>query len=229
MVRAGSLIIVIPARGGSKRLPGKNLKALAGRTLMERTADAIGADGIDAPVLLTTDDDAIADAGRALGWRVPFRRPASLAEDEASTEDTVVHALDHFAADAGADPDFLMLLQVTSPFRPPGLLRRGLDLLAAAESVNAVLGVKALARTPASLFRTADDGTLHAIDAEDRRSPVVTPNGAFYLVRTAAFRAARSFAPPPVLSLPMDGAANIDIDTEDDWRAAETIAAARGL
>lgn len=196
---------------------------------MERTADAVKGDGLDAPVLLTTDDEAIADAGRSLGWQVPFRRPEELAADATSTEDTVLHALDHFARSSSGDRELLMLLQVTSPFRPRGLLRRGLDLMGADETANAVLGVKALVRTPASLFRTGEDGTLHAFDPHDRRSPVVTPNGAFYLVRTAAFRATRSFAPAPVLPLPMDRIASIDIDTEDDWLVAEMMASVHAL
>ena len=68
-----NILILIPARGGSKRLPGKHLRHLAGRSLMEWTARDISASGLDAPCLLTTDDEAIAEAGRKLGWihRVP--------------------------------------------------------------------------------------------------------------------------------------------------------------
>ena len=77
------LLIVIPVRGGSKRLPGKHTRLLAGRNLLERTQDAIAEAELGAPVLLTTDDEQIAARGRALGWQAPFLRPAALAEDSA--------------------------------------------------------------------------------------------------------------------------------------------------
>ena len=98
------LLILVPARGGAKRLPGKNLKQLGGKSLIAHTADAIAQSGLEAPVVLSTDDPAIAEEGRRLGIQVPFRRPDELSGDAASTAGVVLHALDWFQAASGAAP-----------------------------------------------------------------------------------------------------------------------------
>ena len=112
------LLIVIPARGGSKRLPGKHTRLLAGRNLLQHTQRAIDQAALGAPVLLTTDDAEIAAGGRALGWQAPFLRPAELAGDDVPTLPVLQHALDWYRQDSGADPGSVLLLQTTSPLRP---------------------------------------------------------------------------------------------------------------
>ena len=100
-----NILIVIPARGGSKRIPNKNLRPLAGRSLIAHTLEAIGGSGVSAPVILTTDSEAIADEGRRLGLQVPFLRPAHMADDTSPTVSAVLHSLDWFCDDSGAAPD----------------------------------------------------------------------------------------------------------------------------
>jgi CMP-N,N'-diacetyllegionaminic acid synthase len=218
-------LIVVPARGGSKRLPGKNLRPLGGRTLLAWTQRAIAAAAIDAPVLLTTDDDAIAAEGERLGWQVPFRRPAAISDDAAPTAAALLHALDWRRGAGFADPDIVVLLQVTSPFRKGASVGRGFAELAADPAADACVGVRRLPLGSAWLFGTDARGHL-ARFATGGGAPaeVFAPNGAFFAVRTAAFRAGTTFYPPATRPLVMDEIESIDIDTGDDWELASAVA-----
>ena len=219
------VLVVIPARGGSKRLPGKNLRALGGRSLLARTADALRAAGISAPCYLSPDDERIAEAGRALGWLVPSLRPAELARDDTPTVPVVRHVVDWYRQARGGDPDTLMVLQVTSPFREGDTIRRGLALLAKQTDTQAVVAMSRIDRAPRHLF--ALDSEHHAVPLAESESPrpLYTPNGALYLVRTAAFRATGSLFPPRTAALITDPIEAIDVDDEADWRLAEAVAA----
>ncbi|MBK8908195.1 MAG: acylneuraminate cytidylyltransferase family protein [Rhodospirillales bacterium] len=208
-------------------MPGKNLRVLAGRPLLAYTADAIREAGLAAsPCLLTTDDDGIAEVGRGLGWLAPFRRPAHLAGDDATTADAVIHALDWFAAEDGADPKAVMVLQPTSPLRGGAVLRCGLDVLAARPEANSVIAVSPLHVSASHTFCIDECDMLRPVGADDRR--VVVPNGALYLTRTAALRSRRSLYAPPIAPIMLDAERAIDIDTESDLRVAEVLLAAAG-
>ena len=123
---------IIPARGGSKGVPGKNLRRVGGRSLVARAVDAcLRTRSIDA-VYVSTDDHQIASAAEAAGARV-ILRPDELADDLASSESVLLHALDHLVE----QPDIVVFVQCTSPFIAPDDLDRGVDLVAtrAADSV----------------------------------------------------------------------------------------------
>ena len=107
---------VIPARGGSKDIPGKNLCLLRGRPLIEYTFDAAKGSRLLDRVILSTDDEAIAALGRAHGIEVPFVRPAHLAQDDTPMLDVLIHVLESLRSEA-YEPDCLVLLQPTSPLR----------------------------------------------------------------------------------------------------------------
>lgn len=214
-------LILVPARGGSKRLPGKNLRRLGDKTLLQWTQWSIAQAALTAPVLLTTDDPDIASAGRALGWDVPFLRPAHLATDDATTLDAVLHALDWRLARGLADPVRIVLLQVTSPFRSGESLRAGIDLLQADTDTNAVIGMRRLPHGAAALYGMAGDGYLQSLGS-DRAGDAYVPNGAFYAIKVDALRRERRFVPSCSKPLPMDDLESLDIDTEYDWMVAET-------
>lgn len=222
------LLVVVPARGGSKRLPGKNLRELGGRSLLTRTADALRDSGVSATCVLSTDDDAIAAAGAALGWLVPFQRPASLSGDDAATAPVVLHAVDWFKETKGRDPDLVMVLQVTSPFRNGACIAQALERIEARPDADAVVAMTRIDRAPHHLFAADADGYAAPISVEEAPRPLLTPNGALYLIRTQVLRRTDSLFPPRTVPLMMDGIAAIDIDDDDDWRLAEA-AEARGL
>ncbi len=228
---APRLLIVVPARGGSKGLPRKNIRPLGGKPLLAWTADAIKAARVeDALAVLSTDDAEIAEAGRRCGLDVPFMRPAELATDEATAESVTLHALD-WAKRGGGLPEAVMLLQPTSPFRPPRAIFEADALLRKHRDSDGVIGVKAVHRTLRTLFRMGAEGMLAPLGGDDalgaRRQdiePLFTPNGAMYVVRTAALESGKGFFPPASRALVMDAVASLDIDDEHDWRIAEAVA-----
>lgn len=232
---APRLLIVVPARGGSKGLPRKNVRVLAGRPLLAWTADAIRAAAIPgALAVLSTEDDEIAEAGRAAGLEVPFRRPHEHATDEAGAEEVALHALDWAAQKFGSMPESVMLLQPTSPFRGPASIAQADALLRADAAAQGILGVKAIHRTLATLYRLEDGGRLAPLAAgrvsgarRQDLQPLYTPNGAMYLVRASALREHRSFFPEACRALVMDALSSLDIDDEDDWAIAEAVARGR--
>ena len=222
------LLIIVPARGGSKRLANKNVRPLAGRSLIARTADAIAESGLDAPVLLTTDDDAIAAEGERAGMRVPFRRPADIAGEAAPTIDAVLHALDWYRDEHDSEPDAVMVLQPTSPLRGGAILRAAVERLAERSDIDSVVAMTAVGVPANRMYFASAKGCAEAI-SDDRRYPVYMPNGAVYLARTGRVRAERTLYAGTVLPLVLDPGRAIDIDTEEDWRLAEAVLAAGAL
>jgi len=227
-----TILALVPARGGSKRLPGKNILPLGGKPLIAWTIEAARAcPGVGA-VLVSTDDAAIAAAARAAGALVPWLRPAELATDTAGSVEVALHALDWYEQTHGA-VDGLLLLQPTSPFRAPATLARGLALFAGGGGAG-VLGVSPAPSHPAWTMKL-EDGLLvpylpgqAALRSQDL-PPAYVINGAFYLVTPASLRAARSFVGAATLPLVMDSACEaIDIDTADDFAAAQAALAAGG-
>lgn len=192
---------------------------------MAWTADHIRESGLAARVVLSTEDNAIADEGRNLGLEVPFVRPSWLAAESATNIDVTLHALDWFHDAHGADPEAVMLLQPTSPLRGGDCLRAAVDMLAARPEAGSVVAMTALHLPPSALFLADGRGFAQAV-SEDRRRPVLVPNGALYLTRTAHLRAGRSLYAPPILPLILDPRRAVDIDTQADWDLAEALLAA---
>ena len=133
---------LVPARGGSKGVPGKNVRPLAGHTLLEYTARAARESGVLDRVVLSTDSPEIADAGRRAGLEVPFMRPVRLAADETPMVPVIEHALTEVSRD-GWSPDIVVLLQPTSPLRRPDHIRAAVAMLrdTGADSVVTVVEV----------------------------------------------------------------------------------------
>lgn len=219
------LLIVVPARGGSKRLPGKNLRALCGRSLIAHVADAVSQSGIDAPVLLSTDDASIADEGRRVGMLVPFMRPPEISGDNAATADAAIHALDWFRSARGKDPAMTMVLQPTSPLRGGACLRAAVDLLGSRSEADSVVAMEAVHLPLNKVFLADAKGVAVPVSPEEHR-PVYLPNGALYLTRTAALRTQRTLYAGIILPLVLDAVRSVDVDTETDWQIAEALIAA---
>jgi CMP-N,N'-diacetyllegionaminic acid synthase len=218
-----TLRIIVPARGGSKRLPGKNLRTLGGAPLLKWTLLALRAAGIDQAPLLSTDDESIAEEGRRLGYAVPFLRPAGLGRDDTPTLDVVLHALDFLVGRGESEPDLVMLLQITSPFRSPALLTEGIARMMADPNADALIAVKPLHVGLSNVYG-ADGPYLSRVSSD--RGPGYVPSGALYISRPRSLRENASFVPSRCLFLRHEGLETLDIDTEDDWTIAQAALAA---
>jgi N-acylneuraminate cytidylyltransferase len=220
---------VIPARGGSKGLPGKNIRLLGGKPLIAYSIEAARQMAADDDIYVSTDDAEIRAVAEACGLPVPFLRPAELATDTAGTYEVLLHALD-FAEAQGKSYDCLLLLQPTSPFRLKRHLEEALALLAAHEAAEMVVSVKITRANPYYLLALEDGSGYLRPFAEGgftRRQdapPVYEYNGSLYAIRCSALRAHRSFATfTRRLKYVMEELFSLDIDTLEDWRYGECL------
>ena len=222
------MVVVVPARGGSKRLPGKNLRRLAGRPLLTHTFEAIQDSGLDVPVAVSTDDPAIAGVADQHGVRV-ITRPEALATDTASTESALIHALDVFAEE-GVTTDWVMSLQPTSPFRNGAVIRAFAEEVARAPEAQDCLMSVTEDRGDYWLMEKGGRITRLLPDAPRRqqdRRPLYIENSAVYVARVSALRRTGSVISGRVRGLPIDPLLGFDIHTEADFRVAEAIALAQ--
>jgi len=223
---------VITARGGSKSIPGKNLKPLGGKPLIAYTIDAARESGVFDRTILSTDDASIADVARQLGCELPFVRPAALAADETKHLDVMVHAVGTMC-DQGYVADAVMILQPTSPLRRAEDIRASVDLLASsgADSVVSVSAVPAHynpmrmvsldARGLATLFVTGAPCRTR-INRRQDMPEAWTMNGAVYLFRTPVILAAEpSLYGDSTAAYVMPEPYDISIDDLADWEHAE--------
>jgi CMP-N,N'-diacetyllegionaminic acid synthase len=230
---------VITARGGSKGLPGKNLKLLGGRPLIAYTVEAARESGAFDRVVLSTDAPDIAAAARALGSDVPFMRPPELARDETPHQPVLEHAVRWLDENQQYRPDAVMILQPTSPFRSTRHIREAIALLerSGADSVVSVSDVpahfnpmRALRvddRGMASLFVTGQPVRFR-INRRQDLPPAWTMNGAIYLFRTRVlFAREPSLYGETTAAYLMPAAEGISIDSIEDWIEAERTLAQR--
>ncbi len=217
MIGDSKVLALITARGGSKGLPGKNIRPVQGRPLLAYTVDAArGAASVDR-VVLSSDDEAIMQAARDCGCEVPFTRPAHLATDMATSIDVVLHALDALPGHG-----IVILLQPTSP------MRTAADIDAACRQLldsgaPACVSVTLAEQSPYWMYRVSDSQHLQPLlelpPGATRRQdlpPVYTLNGAIYVARTDWLRRSRTFVKAETVAYRMPAERSIDIDTMDD-------------
>lgn len=217
-------LIVIPARGGSKGVPGKNIKPLGGKPLIVYTTAAAREIFDDSVIIVSTDDSAIKKTVEDTGLKVPFLRPAELATDTAGTYEVLLHAVKH-AENNGYFPDVLVLLQPTSPFRNSTHIKSALSLYS--DSIDMVVSVKETRTNPYYvLFEEDSEGFLKKSKAGNftRRQDcpkVWEYNGAIYIINIASLKNNTMAAFKKVIKYEMDETASHDIDTMMDWKVAE--------
>jgi N-acylneuraminate cytidylyltransferase/CMP-N,N'-diacetyllegionaminic acid synthase len=223
---------LIPARGGSKGIPRKNIRPLAGRPLLAYTADAARQSRSLERVILSTEDDEIAAVGRSLGLEVPFRRPLELAADDTPGMAPVLHALAWLADVEGYRPDALVLLQPPSPLRRGWHIDEAVAMLAR-ENADSVLSVCAPDYHP-YWMKVMRDGRLVPFMPEgayyhSRQAlpPVFRTNGAIYVARVDRLIEHRTFELERTLPYPMAREESVNIDDEFDWWLAEQLLRAR--
>ena len=220
------ILALITARGGSKRLPGKNIRVLGGKPLIVWSIDVAKDIAEICDILVSTDDPAIAAVCTEAGARVPWLRPPDLATDTASSVDVALHALDWYEAKKGV-VDGILLIQPTSPFRTQKTVRRGIELFSKHGRLP-VLGVSPSQAHPMWTLRVCGEYLVPFILEQglETRSQDLPPafviNGSFYLISPAELRACHSFVGIKTVPLLMESPQEaLDIDTEWDWKIAE--------
>lgn len=226
-MKAPRILGLILARGGSKRLPRKNIRPLAGKPLLGWSVEAARACAAIADVVVSTDDEAIAAVARAHGARVPFLRPPALAADTSTSADAALHALASLREQEGAQFDAVLLLEPTSPLRAstdlPGVAR----LLAQHwDDTDAVVTV--------GRVHLERPGVMKRMDAQGRLTPWVAgsgageepawfPYGVAYAVKTEALERHRTFYPPRVLGYTIERWQNYEVDDLFDFLCVEAV------
>ena len=225
---------MIPARGGSKEIPRKNLAPLGGRPLIAHTIGAARASASLTRLLVSTDDEDIAAAARSLGADVPLLRPAHLAVDDTPMVDVLVDLLASLAGREAYRPDVLVLLQPTSPFRRAEHIDAAVDLLrrTGADSVVTVVPVPHQF-SPVSLLLLDGDRVQPwsngpaPLRRQDKPVLFARNGPAVVAVRTEVVAARRTLYGPDTRGLVMSHEDSLDIDTAFDLRVAELLLAAR--
>lgn len=218
---SGSIVGLITARGGSKTIPRKNVMPVGGQPLIAWTIQAALESRLDG-LIVSTDDAEIAAVSREWGGEVPFTRPAELAGDASPHIDVVVHAAQWLVDNRQPSPDYIMLLQPTSPLRSAQDIDAALDLARTGDA-PAVVSVTSVEQHPYLMKEKDEAGRLKDFMPSDigylRRQalpPLYAPNGAIYLVRTEIILEQKTFWPEGTIGYEMPPERSLDVDTPWD-------------
>ena len=217
----------MPARGGSKGVPGKNLRTLAGRTLLDYTALAARHSGVIDRIVLSTDSADIADAGKRAGLEVPFMRPSALAQDDTPMLPVIQHAVEALAA-GGWTTDVVVLLQPTSPLRRPSHVRDAVAKLQETKADSVVTVIELPRHLSPDYVMRIEDGVLRPFLAEGARVMrrqdarlAYSRDGTVYACWRATLEKWGNIYGEQCLPLILDAADSLSIDSPADWAEAE--------
>jgi N-acylneuraminate cytidylyltransferase len=240
MVKSAEVLAIIPARGGSKGIPRKNIRDFAGAPLIGYSIAAALQSELVTRTIVSTDDEEIAAAARALGAETPFLRPAELAQDTSTDLPLFEHALSWLAAQEGYHPDVLVQLRPTSPLRPVEMVDEAVQLLLDHPEADSVRGVIPAGQNPHKMWRIGADGRMTPLlkvngIAEPYNAPrQILPPVYWQTGHIDAFRAETvlhkgSLSGDVILPLVVDPRYAVDIDNLNDWRRAEWLVREAGL
>lgn len=231
----GNVVAVIPARAGSKGLPGKNILPLMGQPVLVYTVEAaLQARTLDR-VILSTDSEEIADVGRLAGVEVPFIRPEELATDSAHPTAVLEHALTYLAETEGYITELVVTLQPTSPLRVSGDIDDAVRLLQINPEMDSVITITEVGLPPYWVLRTdgpylqpfINDGTDYSLMRRQELEQTYRPNGAVYVTRRELLQDRglifSAFSRGKTGYVLMDPIRSLDIDTETDFTVIESI------
>lgn len=223
-------LFIIPARGGSKGIPRKNIKELCGRPLIHYSIELARTFAPDSHIIVSTDDDEIRAVASRTGLPVPYMRPAELGGDRVGSREVILDAMD-WADSQGIGYDCVVLLQPTSPMRIPADVSGSLALYT--PEVDMVVSVTEAACNPYyDCFETQPDGTLHVSKGDGtytRRQDAPKAwqyNGAVYVINPASIRRMTLGEFPRRIPYEMPRSRSVDLDTPLDWTIVESLMSA---
>lgn len=228
-----SVLAIVPARAGSKGIPGKNIRQLAGRPLLAYVADAIRESGVVDRAVLSTDSEEIRALGRELGLEAPFLRPAELAADDTPMQPVIEHAVAALEAE-GWSPQLVLVVQPTAPLRRGEHLRQAVELLreTGADSVVSVVPIPPHL-SPDYAMRLADGRLVpflpHGAEVRRRQDarPAYSRDGTVYAVRRDVLIERHDLYGADCRPLVLAPEDSVNLDTPADWEQAERRLAAR--
>ncbi|MCM1063275.1 MAG: pseudaminic acid cytidylyltransferase [Eubacterium sp.] len=217
-------IAIITARGGSKRIPGKNIKEFCGKPILAYSIEAAAQSGIFDTVMVSTDDEEIARIAKGYGAEVPFYRSEKTAGDFATTNDVLLEVLEEYEK-RGERYDLGCCIYPTAPFVTADKLKRGMDALLASDA-DTLIPVTAFSYPPQRAMIVKDGKLVFEYPQYlDSRSQDLEPHyhdaGQFYLFRTAAFQVNRRLMVGNILPMVISEMEVQDIDNQTDWEIAE--------
>ena len=225
------ILAIITARGGSKRLPGKNIRPFNGKPLLHWTIQAAQAcRELFHDLILSTDDEEIVRSAEKAGLRVPYMRPAELATDTAGSLRVVQHVTQWIENRDKVQMDWILILQPTSPLRTAEDIRAAIGMASQSKSqCDSLVSVSELTVHPAFAKRIDVEGYLRCWSTEEKEGtrrqdagpPAYARNGAIYLTRRDVLVNANSLYGERILPMMMPNERSVDIDTEFDFRFAE--------
>jgi YrbI family 3-deoxy-D-manno-octulosonate 8-phosphate phosphatase len=232
MQKPAEVLALIPARGGSKSIPRKNILPFAGHPLIAYSIAAGRQASLVTRVLVSTDDAEIAEVSRGYGAETPFLRPAEFAQDLSTDLEVFLHALEWLKTHENYRPDIIVQLRPTSPIRPQDCVDGAVRLLLDRPEADSVRGVVASGQNPYKMWRFAEDGRmLPLLQVEGLAEPYNSPRqslpptywqtGHIDAIRTGCIETKNSLSGDTILPLVIDPAYMVDIDTMNDWRRAE--------
>jgi len=240
MVNKPNVLAIIPARGGSKGIPRKNIRDFAGYPLIAYSiAAGLQADTITR-VIVSTDDPEIADLARVFGAEVPFLRPAELAQDETLDLPVFEHALKWLEENEGYQPDVVVQLRPTSPIRPVNLVDLAVKKMLDHPDADSIRGLVLAGQNPHKMWRIGGDGRMQpllSVDGIDEPynaprqtlPPVYWQTGHIDVIRPQVILEKRSMSGELVLPVQIDPSFTVDIDNLVDWARYEWVVRERDL
>ncbi|TDL76496.1 cytidylyltransferase domain-containing protein [Peribacillus frigoritolerans] len=224
MINGERILAIIPARGGSKGIPGKNIRPLAGKPLLAWTIEEAKKSRYIDRLVLSSEDSEIIEAARKYGCEVPFIRPKELALDQSSNADVILHSLQHLDG-----YDWVMQLQPTSPFRSANDIDQCIEYCIK-KKADACLSVTETEKSPFWMYFMDQDAKLKKVIDSNKTAmnrqelpDVFSVNGAIYLAKCKWFKRNKSFLSKKTIGFKMPKERSLDIDTEWDFRLASLI------
>lgn len=228
MIEAKEILAIIPARGGSKGLPKKNIKKISGVPLIGYTIRAAKKSRYISRVVVSTDEEEIAEVSRRFGAEIPCLRPKELAGDESTTVDCVIHMMNYLKENKKYVPDYVCLLQCTSPLRSVEDIDGAIEKLFSTD-FDGIVSVCEAEINPywTNVFENdklkyfLEDGKK--ITRRQDLPKIYRYNGAIYIIKTEAFIQEKSFETENITGYVMPNEKSIDIDTITDFKIAEIL------
>ena len=230
------ILVLIPARGGSKSIPRKNIRLLAGHPLIAYSIAAGRQARLVTRTIVSTDDEEIASVARQYGAETPFLRPAEFAQDNTTDFPVFTHALGWLKENEGYQPEIVVQLRPTSPIRPPELVDAAIQLLLDHPQADSVRGIVPSGQNPFKMWRVDEEGRMRPLlSVAGIAEPFNAPRQALPLtywqtghidaIRTRTILEKSSLSGDTILPLHIDPRYTIDIDTLKDWLRAEALVA----